>query len=844
MSRRWLRLTTILAVSVLRVAGDVTAQTAAAVGERPSSATSSVAATAPAMILAPTNHPRLSRNASHLWLAPTSQPAPRSHSTLLDAISLLQKGSEAQAFAALTQSGTQDGVLGHYAMYYAARAQQRMSKPGDALRAFRALQMRPLVGYLREAAAIGEAETLEATGEHAEAADIYARLSKERPVTLDDVLLRLGREAEAAGHTERAIEAYLRVYYEFPLGGYASSAKARLDSYPNFPRIAAGTERFRLELGRAQRLFGAKQYAPARSAFEGLRASATGDDRAVVDLRIAAADFYLRRHRAAREGVAPYTTKGTRQAEALYFDAVASRALGDNARYLQNVRTIVEKFPAQSWAEEALNNLATQYVRQDADDAADTVFRELIQRYPRGTYTERAVWKVGWRSYRAGRLEEAAQLFERAAFDFPRSDYRPAWLFWSGRAHEASGKKRLAEARFTLTALDYLNSYYGRMAVGRLNGRVPPPRVIADVADPAVGASASVTVPPPNDAIVRALLEAGLYEDALNELAYIQRNWGDSAAVQATTSWIYRRQGLIAPGGWDQFTLLRGSITLMRRAYPQFMAAGGEQLPREVLAHIFPISYWDLIQKHAEANKLDPYLVAALVAQESTFVPDVRSSANAVGLMQLIPSTARMYARKLNLAYSSKLMSNPEANIRMGTAYLADKIAEFGETHLALASYNAGERAVRRWMSERPGVANDEFIDDIPYPETQNYVKRILGTADDYRRLYGDPGVAPTRLTSSTVDVVLPAGPGLRLVDADAVGQVTAVTPVKPESKKKSARSAKPTARKRSARTSSVGNSRTSRISASRLAAVRGAGTRAPRRPVVAPTRSRRSSRG
>jgi soluble lytic murein transglycosylase len=73
----------------------------------------------------------------------------------------------------------------------------------------------------------------------------------------------------------------------------------------------------------------------------------------------------------------------------------------------------------------------------------------------------------------------------------------------------------------------------------------------------------------------------------------------------------------------------------------------------------------------------------------------------------------------------------------MGTAYLADRIKEFGDLHLALASYNAGETAVRAWVAERPGLPRDEFIDDIPYPETQNYVKRILGTAEDYRRLYG-----------------------------------------------------------------------------------------------------------
>jgi soluble lytic murein transglycosylase len=72
-------------------------------------------------------------------------------------------------------------------------------------------------------------------------------------------------------------------------------------------------------------------------------------------------------------------------------------------------------------------------------------------------------------------------------------------------------------------------------------------------------------------------------------------------------------------------------------------------------------------------------------------------------------------------------MTNADANMRMGTAYLADKIKEFGDLHLALASYNAGERAVRRWMAERPDVVDrEEFIDDIPYPETQNYVIDIL----------------------------------------------------------------------------------------------------------------------
>ena len=73
----------------------------------------------------------------------------------------------------------------------------------------------------------------------------------------------------------------------------------------------------------------------------------------------------------------------------------------------------------------------------------------------------------------------------------------------------------------------------------------------------------------------------------------------------------------------------------------------------------------------------------------------------------------------------------------MGTAYFADLVKQFGGAHYALATYNAGPNRVSRWIAERPGIERDEFIDDIPFPETQNYVKRVLGTAEEYRRIYG-----------------------------------------------------------------------------------------------------------
>jgi soluble lytic murein transglycosylase len=128
--------------------------------------------------------------------------------------------------------------------------------------------------------------------------------------------------------------------------------------------------------------------------------------------------------------------------------------------------------------------------------------------------------------------------------------------------------------------------------------------------------------------------------------------------------------------------------------------------------------------------------------------------------MQLLPATGRVYARKAGLgAFSTRMLTQPEANIRMGMRYFKDLVDRFGGAHYALASYNAGENRVSEWLSERPGIAQDEFIDDIPFPETQNYVKRILGTAEDYRRLYGGGLLAPGSLKNAPPARALRAKP-------------------------------------------------------------------------------------
>jgi soluble lytic murein transglycosylase len=681
--------------------------------------------------LAPTAHPSLPRNESDLWLVPSAADRSARATTathLANAVRLYQDGDYAAALAALNRVD-RTAAIADYTDYYKGLARLRLKQLPEARTTFESLLGRKPQGAIATAAALAQGEVAETAGDHARAVEIYRRLADEKHTVNEDVLARLGRAALAMGDTKTAAEAYLRVYYGFALSDAATTAASQLATLQD----SITRTGYAADLGRAEMLYGARRYAEARNAFQEVQKLASGDDRELADLRVGESDFYLKRYQAAKDALTPYLENARRKGEAQFFYLSAIRELGQHEEYVTRTQALVAEFPTDSWAEEALNNLGTHYILINQDAEAAATFAELYRRFPTGSRAERAAWKSGWWSYRSGDHAETVKIFESAAAAFPRSDYRPSFLYWSARAHAKLGAGPNAQARYRLVFNDYGNSYYGRLAqkhVGRAAGGVPSPdRPVAASHQPI---AATATRPPTEDRI-RLLLANALYDDALAELRYAQRAWGTTPAIEATIAWAYHQKGE-----------LRRAITLMRRAYPQSLTSSGHELPVEIRQVLFPLVYWDLIRKHSQVYELDPYVIAALIGQESTFDPDIRSVANAWGLMQIVPATGRRLATGLRIRrFTTRSLTNPEINIRLGTLYFARLVRQFGGTYYALASYNAGENRVVRWKAERPTMDEDEFIDDIPYPETQNYVKRVLGTAEDYRMLYGRDGGRP-----------------------------------------------------------------------------------------------------
>ncbi len=303
--------------------------------------------------------------------------------------------------------------------------------------------------------ALKEAEVAEAHKEFAAAVELYTELSTEKMASPDLVWHRLGEAALEAGDRELAAKAFGRVYYGFPLSDLAGSAGTALGDHD---LMVPMRERFVLDLSRAERLFGARRYTDARDGFTALSRLARGVDGDQIALRIAECDYYLQRYWPAIGGLRPFLTKGANRAEADYFYTRALLAVSRHDAYVARIGRLVEEFPDDSWAEEALNHLGTHYVLSDDDETAAGVFAELYRRFPRGSRAERAAWKAGWWAYRQGSIEETIRYFESAAASFPRSDYRPAYLYWAARSHDRLGDRVTGHARLSLVRTETMRT--------------------------------------------------------------------------------------------------------------------------------------------------------------------------------------------------------------------------------------------------------------------------------------------------------------------------------------------------------------------------------------------------
>ena len=157
-----------------------------------------------------------------------------------------------------------------------------------------------------------------------------------------------------------------------------------------------------------------------------------------------------------------------------------------------------------------------------------------------------------------------------------------------------------------------------------------------------------------------------------------------------------------------------------------------------IFKNIYPIKYSEYVYEYSEENDIDPLLIFAIIKAESNFNEDAISNSNAIGLMQLVETTAKEIAEKdLNIPFSANMLYNADYNIKIGTVYFSKLLNRYnGNIGIALAAYNAGIGKVDGWIKDGTIKEDGSNLENIPYKETNNYVRKILRDYEIYKEIY------------------------------------------------------------------------------------------------------------
>lgn len=362
--------------------------------------------------------------------------------------------------------------------------------------------------------------------------------------------------------------------------------------------------------------------------------------------------------------------------------------------------------------------LASKKRREGNIEEALRLFEEVKKNYPQ--LTEEASWGIAWIYYRSGRYSDAHRVLTELNAKYPSSKYS----YWIRRAREQekgrsedlrpsqSGLKTSAMAPDCCfdfyDALEYINSdkdFEGlkvsidRAAALQQSNRATERQYYRATAE-----------------LYRfnTLTSLGFVKEAITE---VMKKIKDSKKIDVVVSAGFSLQKI---GSY------KNSISLASSIKKELSAEDYRDL-------MYPLAFWPVVESTSKRFDLDPFLVLSIIREESRFDPEARSPAGALGLMQIMPGTASRIIKKSSSETNQyKDLKDIKTNISIGAFYLKELLRDFNSLTAAIAAYNAGEERVRDWINGGNYRSVDEFIEDIPYDETRNYVKKVLTTYLNY----------------------------------------------------------------------------------------------------------------
>ena len=653
-----------------------------------------------------------------------------SRENFAQAYALYSSGSFTQAKEPFQLASDQDFPLADYSLYYLALISHKEGNfelSREHLSQLRSRYPQSIWAYPAE---LQRAKINLAEKQYAQAVEVLRSLRAEKGVSseiVDEAIFLQAQAQEAMADFNQAHRLYSELRSLFPRSRWTAPARSALRRLRERHPDKFGLKTTQALTDEAERLVREREYGDAEIFYKRLLSSNLESN---VRLRVLTklTDLYLsirKRNEAIPllEQIARDYPASSEVPKALYQIGQVLWNRHDNAQALDYFRQVIERHPTSTYVERSRYATADIYESFGQKQEAIAVYTSLMKSFPNSQVHDDAASRLAWLYYRSGEWGQAYTTFQSLAGNGKDGALRTAGLYWQGRSAEKLGDTETAVRIYRQIVDASEESYYQALALRgllRAGIEIEDPKTIASPtaieADPPLSSEISYHL-----SRARELSTISLHRLAVSELNEVDR--------------LSRNHTQLRP--------LLAHEYFKNRAYNRSLAIA-DQLPsssgdRNLFR--FPLAYWEMIQQKAQERELDPYLVLALIRQESLFDPRARSPAAALGLMQLLSSTAARVARQIGMTPpSNEQLFQPEINLVLGTQYLKDLLQRYSNNWFkAIAAYNAGESAVDRWEKELLTDDVEEFVERIPYLETRNYVKLVMRNHRIYKRLYDQP---------------------------------------------------------------------------------------------------------
>jgi soluble lytic murein transglycosylase len=281
-------------------------------------------------------------------------------------------------------------------------------------------------------------------------------------------------------------------------------------------------------------------------------------------------------------------------------------------------------------------------------------------------------------------------------------------------------------------------TYYSRLATLRLRELDAKAAEAAQIAPPTQNAADDAIPNPLQTSVAKeGAFQRGLELLKLGLTEYAREEFSSLSSDDPDTLWILAEL-------YDEVGNYPVSHNIPRRKLPNFKFETPNSSPEALRKWqiAYPAAFDPFILDWSKKNKNPAAFSFAIMREESSFDPKIESHSHAIGLMQLLIPTGKMYGKKLKLTQEidGESLRDPETNIKLGTAFLGESMGKYdGNAAFSAAAYNAGPGAVAKWKKEFGNIPLDEFVERIPYNETRNYTKRVMTSYEIYSYLYNLP---------------------------------------------------------------------------------------------------------